>query len=217
MAGEPERRLEGLYTLKYGITEQLIAEGLSGVVGAHTVENVQDRTIQGLLADQETAYNMLFADIAGGRPLTQHTLKTWHQLITRHSETTGRDRTRARVTHPETRIVSRIRRRRTRREPGGCTSQHPVVPAKTGTFPRPGRGRSGWFRPREAGTCPGHPFPRQRDPASAASGWAITAAIAAAATMSSTVAPRDRSHIGRAKPCRKGPMARIPPRCSLSL
>ena len=73
MAGEPERRLEGLYTLKYGITEQLIAEGLSGVVGAHTVENVQDRTIQRLLADQETAYNMLFADIAGGRPLTQST------------------------------------------------------------------------------------------------------------------------------------------------
>ncbi len=80
-------QIEGLYTLKYGITEQLIAEGLSGVVGAHTVENVQDRTIQGLLADQETAYNMLFADIAGGRPLTQHTLKTWHQLITRHQET----------------------------------------------------------------------------------------------------------------------------------
>ena len=80
-------QIEGLYTLKYGITEQLIAEGLSGVVGAHTVENVQDRTIQGLLADQETAYNMLFADIAGGRPLSQHTIKTWHQLITRHQET----------------------------------------------------------------------------------------------------------------------------------
>ena len=80
-------QIEGLYTLKRGITEQLIAEGLSGVVGAHTVENLEDRTIQGLLADQETAYNMLFTDIAGGRPLTQHSIKTWHQLITRHQET----------------------------------------------------------------------------------------------------------------------------------
>ena len=80
-------QIEGLYTLKHGVTEQLIAEGLAGAVGAHTVEGLRDRTIKGLLADQETAYNMLFSDIAGGRPLTQHTLKTWHQLITRHQET----------------------------------------------------------------------------------------------------------------------------------
>ena len=57
------------------------------MVGAHTVENVQDRTIQGLLVDQERACHMLFADIAGGHPLTQHTIKTWHQPITRHQET----------------------------------------------------------------------------------------------------------------------------------
>ena len=80
-------QIEGLYTLKRGVTEQLIAEGLGGVVGAHTVENVEDETIQGLLADQETAYHMLFDDIAGGRPLSQHHLKSWHQLVTRHQET----------------------------------------------------------------------------------------------------------------------------------
>lgn len=80
-------QIEGLYTLKRGITEQLIAEGLSSAVGAHTLENLEDRTIQGLLADQETAYNMLFEDIASGQPLTQHSLKAWHQLITRHQET----------------------------------------------------------------------------------------------------------------------------------
>ncbi len=80
-------QIEGLYTLKRGITEQLIAEGLSGVVGAHTVENVADRTIQGLLADQQMAYNMLLGDIASGRPLTQHMMKTWHQLLARHQET----------------------------------------------------------------------------------------------------------------------------------
>ena len=80
-------QIEGLYTLKRGITEQLIAEGLEGVVQSHTVENVEDRTIKGLLADQEMAYNMLFEDIASGRPLTQHSLLTWHQLLTRHQET----------------------------------------------------------------------------------------------------------------------------------
>jgi len=80
-------QIEGLYTLKAGITEQLIAEGLEGVVQSHTVENVEDRTIKGLLVDQETAYTMLFEDIASGRPLTQHTVKTWHQLVTRHQET----------------------------------------------------------------------------------------------------------------------------------
>ena len=80
-------QIEGLYTLKAGITEQLIAEGLAGVVQSHTVENVEDRTIKGLLADQETAYNMLFEDVASGRPLTQHAVKTWHQLVTRHQET----------------------------------------------------------------------------------------------------------------------------------
>ena len=80
-------QIEGLYTLKRGVTEQLIAEGLGGVVGAQTVENVEDETIQGLLADQETAYHMLFDDIAGGRPLSQHHLKSWHQLVTRHQET----------------------------------------------------------------------------------------------------------------------------------
>ena len=80
-------QIEGLYTLKAGITEQLIAEGLAGAVRSHTVENVEDRTIKGLLADQEAAYNMLFEDVASGRPLTQHAVKSWHQLVTRHQET----------------------------------------------------------------------------------------------------------------------------------
>lgn len=80
-------QIEGLYTLKPGITEQLVAEGLAGVVGAHTMENIDDATVKGLLVDQETAYNMLFEDVAGGRPLTQHAVKSWHQLVTRHQET----------------------------------------------------------------------------------------------------------------------------------
>ena len=45
-------RIEGLYTLRQGVTERLIAEGFAGVVAAHTVENVEDETIRGLLEDQ---------------------------------------------------------------------------------------------------------------------------------------------------------------------
>lgn len=80
-------QIEGLYTLRRGITEQLVAEGLTGVVSAHTLEGVEDRTIKGLLADQETAYNLLFGDVADGLGLTQHKIKAWHQLLTRHQET----------------------------------------------------------------------------------------------------------------------------------
>jgi len=80
-------QIEGLYTMRRGITLQLMAEGLEGVVGAHTVEGLADRTIRGLLTDQDAALGMVFDDLLEGRPLTLHTIKTWHQLITRHQET----------------------------------------------------------------------------------------------------------------------------------
>ena len=80
-------QIEGLYTMRRGITLQLMAEGLEGVVGAHTLEGLEDRIIRGLLADQEAVLRMVFDDILAGRPLTLHTIKTWHQLITRHQET----------------------------------------------------------------------------------------------------------------------------------
>ena len=50
--GNETGRIEGLYTLRQGVTEQLIAEGFAGAVAAHTVENVEDETIRGLLEDQ---------------------------------------------------------------------------------------------------------------------------------------------------------------------
>ena len=80
-------QIEGLYTMRRGITLQLMAEGLEGVVGAHTVEGVDDRTIRGLLVDQKAALDMVFGDMVEGRPLTLHMIKTWHQLLTRHQET----------------------------------------------------------------------------------------------------------------------------------
>ena len=77
-------QIEGLDTLRRGITEQLVAEGIAGVTGAHAMEEIEDSTLKGLLDDQQAAYNMLFGDVADGVRLTQHKIKTWHQLLTRH-------------------------------------------------------------------------------------------------------------------------------------
>ena len=80
-------QIEGIYTLRRGIAEQLVAEGLAGAVGAHTVESLDDKTIRGLLEDQEAAYDMMFDDIASGRKLSGHLVRSWHQLLTRHQAT----------------------------------------------------------------------------------------------------------------------------------
>ncbi len=80
-------QIEGLYTLKRGVTEQLITEGLKTVVSSHTLENVDDKTIKGLLQDQETAMEVVFDQIKSDRPLSHFTLKSWHQLLTRHQAT----------------------------------------------------------------------------------------------------------------------------------
>lgn len=85
-------QIEGLYTLRRGVTEQLVAEGFAGAVGAHTLEEIEDRTLRGLLQDQEAAYDMMFDDVASGRPLSVYMMKSWHALLTRHQDTvTGLD------------------------------------------------------------------------------------------------------------------------------
>ncbi|MCY4360652.1 MAG: Fic family protein [Gammaproteobacteria bacterium] len=80
-------QIEGLYTLKRGITEQLITEGLSSAVSSHTEEGIDDKIIKGLLTDQQTALEAIFSEIKDRRPLSHFTLKSWHQLLTRHQET----------------------------------------------------------------------------------------------------------------------------------
>ena len=102
-------QIEGLYTLRRGVTEQLVAEGFAGVVGAHTYEALEDDTIRGLLEDQEAAYDMVFDDVASGRALSASMVKSWHQLLTRHQETvTGLDPQGRRVAVPfRTRGVGR--------------------------------------------------------------------------------------------------------------
>ena len=94
-------QIEGLYTLRRGVIEQLVAEGFAGVVGAHTYESLEDETIRGLLEDQEAAYDMVFDDVASRRALSGSMVKSWHQLLTRHQETvTGLDPQGRRVAVP---------------------------------------------------------------------------------------------------------------------
>lgn len=85
-------QIEGLYLLRRGVTETLIAEGFEGVRGAHSALEIGDETLKGLLHDQEAALEMLFAHVKDERPLTGSAIKEWHALLTRHQATaTGID------------------------------------------------------------------------------------------------------------------------------
>lgn len=77
-------QIEGLYLLHRGVTETLIAEGFEGVRGAHSAIDVTDETLRGLLEDQETALEMMFAHVRKERHLTGAAIREWHALLTRH-------------------------------------------------------------------------------------------------------------------------------------
>ena len=85
-------QMEGLYLLRRGVAETLIAEGFEDVRGAHSALEIYDETLKGLLQDQEAALEMLFAHVKDERPLTGSAIKEWHALLTRHQATaTGID------------------------------------------------------------------------------------------------------------------------------
>ncbi|MDE2789208.1 MAG: Fic family protein [Paracoccaceae bacterium] len=80
-------QIEGLYRLPAGITETLITEGFESVRGTHSVTAIDDATLKGLLVDQEAALEMVFATVKNERPMSNHVIKEWHALMTRHQET----------------------------------------------------------------------------------------------------------------------------------
>ena len=85
-------QIEGLYVLRRGVTETLIAEGFEGVRGAHSVTDITDATLKGLLTDQEMALEMMFNHVKKERPLNESAIKEWHALLTRHQDhATGLD------------------------------------------------------------------------------------------------------------------------------
>ena len=112
-------QIEGLYTLRRGVTEQLIAEGFDGVRAAHALEpGLTDRTLKGLLEDQHAAVELVFEAAAGRRPLSHHTMKSWHQLLTRHQEHAVGIRDGRRVAIPLLRGEYKIRPNNPRRPDG---------------------------------------------------------------------------------------------------
>ena len=165
-------QIEGLYTLKRGITEQLITEGLDGVTSAHTLEGIDDETIKGLLKDQESALEMVFDDIKDNKPLTHYTIKSWHQLLTRHQRTVPGfriiDGQRQRVEVPfERKGQYKLRSNNPRREDGMvheyCPPEHVQAEmdrfldlyAKIRTQDIPAHVEAGWLHHRFVRT---HPF-----------------------------------------------------------
>ena len=81
-------QIENLYTMRPGMTETLVTEGLENARASHTVEGVlDDRTLRGLLTDQADAMEMVFQTVKDERPLSQSVIKEWHALLTRHQDT----------------------------------------------------------------------------------------------------------------------------------
>ena len=112
-------QIEGLYTLRRGVTEQLIAEGFSSVRAVHAVEpDLSDETLRGLLEDQHDAIELVFEAANGQRPLTHHALKSWHQLLTRHQAYAPGVRDGRRVAVPLRRGDYKIRPNNPRRPDG---------------------------------------------------------------------------------------------------
>ncbi|MDE0005733.1 MAG: Fic family protein [Rhodospirillaceae bacterium] len=77
-------QLAGLYALRSGAAETLIAEGFGNVRGAHARGQIDDGTLAGLLAGQEAALNALAPLVKMVRPPTAAALKEWHALLTEH-------------------------------------------------------------------------------------------------------------------------------------
>ena len=112
-------QIEGLYLLRRGVTETLIAEGFEGVRGTHSATDIADGTLKGLLQDQEAALEMLFAHVKEKRPLNGSAIKEWHALLTRHQATAaGIDPFGNRVEIPVRRGQWKIRPNNPRRQDG---------------------------------------------------------------------------------------------------
>ena len=81
-------QIEGLYLLRRGVTPQLMTEGFEGVRGADDVtDELDDRTLRGLLEDQEETLDAVFDMAKNGTPLSHTTIKNLHAIVTRHQDT----------------------------------------------------------------------------------------------------------------------------------
>ena len=117
-------QIEGLYLLRRGVTETLIAEGFEGARSAHSAISIDDGTLKGLLKDQELALEMLFSLVKNERPLSASAIKEWHALLTRHQKSaTGIDPFGSQVEIPLIRGDWKTRPNNSRR-PDGFVHEH---------------------------------------------------------------------------------------------
>lgn len=80
--------IEGLYDLKQGVTETLIAEGFSAALLPHSETNRDPHWVIAVLRDQREAIDFVFDLVARRRPLSTSVIKELHALLTRHQPTT---------------------------------------------------------------------------------------------------------------------------------
>ena len=84
-------QIEGLYFFRPEVTEQLVTEGFESVRGAHSARSdlgdPDDRTLRGLLDDQEETLEAVLDMARGGKPLSHTTIKSLHAILTRHQDT----------------------------------------------------------------------------------------------------------------------------------
>ena len=113
-------QIENLYTLRRGITEELITHGFEGARISHTVasEVADDKTLSGLLTDQENALEMVFDTVKQDRPLSHSVICEWHALLTRHQESAVGIRNGKRVRIPLLKGAYKIRPNNPRRPDG---------------------------------------------------------------------------------------------------
>ncbi|RFS47536.1 Fic family protein [Micromonospora craniellae] len=77
--------IERLYDLDWGVTEALVAEGLTLDVAAGEGELTEDTLA--VIQDQYTALEHLAETARGGSPLSLHFIRELHALVTRHQPT----------------------------------------------------------------------------------------------------------------------------------
>ena len=79
--------IEGLYTLDQGMTETLVANGISADLIERSSTNKDPQELAQILDDHQRTVAGVYAEIRAGRPITLNTIRQIHSAITEHQPT----------------------------------------------------------------------------------------------------------------------------------
>ena len=79
--------IEGLYTLDRGVTETLVARGISADLIEQNATNKDPNELARMLEDHQTAMHGIYAEIREDRPLSRSAIRQMHTVLT-HSQRT---------------------------------------------------------------------------------------------------------------------------------